>query len=329
MRVKVFLKSARTNAETEILKRFGVGIQHEFSKENGKLNSVLSFDKFTGRGNFNSVEYDYSEKYSDCDVAIIFGSWKDRGAHHLVRTSVAEQATCFVCLESQLLDRKTHDNFQYYRIGVNGFLNGSAFWNAENCPPDRYNNLDLGDWEGWRENYEGHILIALQLPGDASMRGNSIVDWCLDTIRTIRNQTDRPIVIRTHPIANDKKSDTYYELIKAIAFNEFSNVTLSNGKTSAIERDFAGAYCTVTYSSGLAIDSIRHGIPVIACDPGNFAWNISSKFPDEVLSPQKADYDVVQQWFYNLAYCQWTVEEMQNGKVWRHLVPAITKANGE
>jgi hypothetical protein len=68
------------------------------------------------------------------------------------------------------------------------------------------------------------------------------------------------------------------------------------------------------------------GVPVIACDEGNFAWDISSNFPEDVVEPKLEDPETVKQWLYNLAYCQWSEEEMQNGNAWRHLLPAIETA---
>jgi hypothetical protein len=65
------------------------------------------------------------------------------------------------------------------------------------------------------------------------------------------------------------------------------------------------------------------GIPTIAMDPGNFAWNVSSRYPNEVENLKLAEAGEITQWLSNLAYSQWSVEEMEQGKPWMHLLPII------
>jgi hypothetical protein len=80
----------------------------------------------------------------------------------------------------------------------------------------------------------------------------------------------------------------------------------------------------VTYSSGSGIDSILKGIPTLSMDPGSFAWDISSRYPNEIETLKLANDNQVKQWLNNLAYSQWTVEEMEEGQPWRHLFPIIS-----
>jgi hypothetical protein len=87
--------------------------------------------------------------------------------------------------------------------------------------------------------------------------------------------------------------------------------------------DLKDAYCTVTYTSGLAIDSVLSGVPTIACDAGNFAWGISSRLIRDINNVKMASDDQVQQWLRNLVACQWSKEEMQNGIAWQHLLPVV------
>jgi len=325
MRVKVFMNSAGHNSEYEVLRRFGVGIQLMLDKDKG---GFANFDRTIRKGLDNVVDFDYSLDYSNCDVAVIFGSWKPRKSdHHIIRNDVVSKAPIFVCVETPLLTRKVFQPNQYYRIGVNGFMNHAAYWNADNQDSSRFKQMGL-EWNGWAEDLDEReeILLGLQLAGDASMRGNSVVEWCEDSIRRMRKYTDAPIRIRTHPGISDQGWENYSGLFRNIAFGEYGDIRFSNGRTRPWEKDIANARVVVAYSSGLSIDSVLAGVPVVACDPGNFAWDISSRFVEDLVNPKLEKPKTVQQWFNNLAYCQWSEEEMQNGTAWQHLLPAIAAA---
>ena len=83
------------------------------------------------------------------------------------------------------------------------------------------------------------------------------------------------------------------------------------------------AYCVVSYTSGLSIDAVYRGIPVIATDEGNFTWGVTERKLNNVENLNLATEQEVQQWLYNLAYCQWTPAEMEEGIVWNHLRSTI------
>jgi hypothetical protein len=59
-------------------------------------------------------------------------------------------------------------------------------------------------------------------------------------------------------------------------------------------------------------------------DPGSFAWNVSSRYPSEIENLKLANINEITQWLRNLAYSQWTIQEMEEGIPWRHLFPIIS-----
>lgn len=303
MNIKIFLDSAFEFHEKEVLQKFYDGVKQ------------FSTSEFV-------VELDIGRVYSPCDVGVIFGSWKPKEReHHAIRNSVADLSPNFIVVETPLLNRKVHESNNYYRVGINGFLNNQGIFHHGNHTGDRANRLDC-NWKGWKDN-GNEILLFLQLPGDASLRGNNIYHWALYTIKEIRRKSNRPIKVRTHPKHNIKDSDEIYKLISDIILNKIEGVSFSFGKDTPLVDDLKSAYCTVTFTSGSAIDSIMNGIPTIACDPGNFAYQISSNYIEEIENVKKVPAGEVQSWINNLAYSQWTVSEMQNGDVWRHLYPLL------
>ena len=58
---------------------------------------------------------------------------------------------------------------------------------------------------------------------------------------------------------------------------------------------------------------------MIACDPGSFAYSVSSNSVDDVLSPKMMSEEERLQWLSDLSYAQWHQKEIRNGKVWEHL----------
>ena len=304
MKINTFLETAGNFDERELLLKLHQGISSKLS-ENDESNIIID------------------KEYSQCDLSIIMGSWKPREKdHHTVRNSVVENSRCFMVVETALLGRKVFENNKYFRIGINGFLNNSGVFNHGNYANDRLSKLGIS-WNGWKNNPDGNILLFLQLPGDASLRGISIYAWAFSAIKKIRKHTNRTIVIRTHPMHNIKDTDEFYKMIADLFLENISNVVVSNGKTVPLDNDLSSAFCTVAYSSGSSIDSILAGIPTIAVDAGNFAFEVSSNFFEDINSPKKESERVINQWLNKLSYSQWTIEEMFNGAAWTHLRPLV------
>ena len=314
MKVKVFLESAGNFDERDILKNFYDGIK---KFENTK--SDVPTDRL-------EVDWAMSHGYEHCDVAVIMGSWKDRDRiHHNVRRDVVKNAPTFVVVETPLLGRVMFERSSQHRIGIDGFLNNTGTFLGGNAGNDRLSALDI-KWNGWNNNPNGHIVLMLQLPGDASLRGINMWQWGMWAYQSIRKYTNKKIIIRTHPGHHPKEMDAVYKFISDVSLNEDKNVEVVIGsKERPLASDLKDAYCTVSYSSGSSIDSVLAGIPTIAMDPGNFAYGISSNYIEHIDGDnirKASDGDVVQ-WLQNLSYSQWSVLEMASGRAWQHLKPIL------
>lgn len=350
MIIKTFIETAVNFEEREILTKFHEGIdravqeikfRHDQMVENYKtsLERIQDLESQANEGKDVAIpplpdpiaplpvsisnidnQIDLGLVYSPCDVAVMVGSWKPRDrAHHILRTSIADNARCFVCIETALLGRRVFEGNTHRRIGINGFLNNDGVFTLDDHGDDRYRKLGIS-WPGWKNNKNGHVLISLQLPGDASLRGINMYDWLRYVVKQIRGVTNRPIRIRTHPGHSIKDTDEFHVFVTDVMLNDpIKDISFSIGRSTPLKDDFKNAYCTVTYSSGSGIDSILHGIPTIAMDPGNFAWNISSRYISDIENLRFADKNEVNQWLNNLAYSQWTTEEMHDGTAWQHL----------
>jgi hypothetical protein len=329
MHIKIFMASANNMQERELLTNFAAGVESWIimnQTDQEKFDHIVRIGRWANMEvNRDYITYEHTEGYKECDIAVMFGSWKarEKGTHQ-TRTSVAVNARQFVCIETPLLNRVTDQENNYWRIGVNGYLNQDAHWPELSVAyaKSRLKSLNV-TWDGWNSNPDGHIVVALQLPGDASLRGADINDWAFRTISEIRKQTDRFVVVRNHPLSSQRAFADHEELARKLLLAGVQNIRFSDGAEVPWADDLKDAYCTVTYTSGLAIDSIVAGIPTIACDSGNFAWGISSRSAKEINKIKKANVEQVRTWLQHLAGCQWSTQEMSDGTAWRHLLPVI------
>lgn len=329
------MASANDLAEKNRLKALAQGIQgwiNESSTNNDRALDAVRIGRWRQFADVpeHTLEYEYGEAYRPCDLAVIFGSWKPREkGTHQTRTSVAHNAQKFLVLETPLLGRHTDKPNQYWRIGINGYLNRDALW-PQLKPTDADQRLqDLGiNWDGWKNSTQGHIVVALQLPGDASLRGQDINEWAFDAVTRIRAVCHRAIVVRCHPLVSDRAFADHNELAGKILMAGINDIKFSDGAQVPWADDIQGAYCTVTYTSGMAIDSVLAGIPTVACDEGNFAWGLSSNHIEQILDIQRASREHIRQWLRFMSGCQWNLQEMQDGTAWRHIL-AVLKGSSE
>ena len=319
--------TANSVSERDILLHCGKGLQAWLENKYGldpNTNAIR-----TGRWDIKStsphLDYSYSDTYEPCDLAVIFGSWKPREkGHHVIRNNIAVNATNFICIETALLGRKTSEANTHYRVGINGFLNLDTYWPTYQEEKGSQRLQELGiDWQGWQNNKDGHILLALQLPSDASLRGIDINDWAIDCIHKIRAVSDRTIVIRSHPLISERGFTNYDPLLNHVVMQNYTNIRFSNGAETTWAEDLQDAYCTVTFSSGLAIDSVIAGIPTVACDPGNFAYQFSTNFVKDIESVKLVDKSIIDQWLKRLAQIQWTVNEMSFPETWDGYIEVV------
>lgn len=259
--------------------------------------------------------------YSDCDVAVIFGSWKDRpDLHHVVKQSVVQQAKNFVVLETPLVGRGPvtdvmQDN--WYRMGLNGFLADSGNYNNNYRDGKRWEKVqrDLKvELKPWHADGQ-YILIALQLPGDASLRGLNISWWLYQTCLDIRIYTNRKILIRTPQITRDYEAK-WIERVKS----DIQNVEWQQGTKENLNETLDNAWCSVTYSSGLGIDSVMRGTPAFAMSPASFVYTLGNTELKNIENPCFANRE---QWLNNICYAQWNTDEMRSGEAWQHIREVI------
>ena len=294
MNVNIYTDSANHHRFASMLSKFAKGVQ-----ATGDESHLLSGG------------------YQDGDVHIIFGSWKDRDIkHHIVKRDIVEKASNFICIETPLVGRgevKDVGDDTWYRVGLNGFLADTGNFNNKRRPKDRWEKVQSElnvEMKPYREDGD-YILLTLQVPGDASLRGRVIEDWAYETSHTIRKYTDRPILIRTPQVLKTFNLDTLYKIR-----DELPNIDYQVGEKKNLIPTLEQAWATVAYSSGMGVDSYLNGVPCFTMDKANFGYSLGNTSLKNIESPNLPKRE---QWIQNLCYAQWNEEEMEEGIVWNHM----------
>jgi len=312
MIIKIYMSTAKYHWERDLLRRWYDAVK-TFSRNNEDKNI--------------DVDFEYGDRpVKNTDVGIVYGGARYAKGHHEIRRSIMEGCKTFIINETPILGRTMTKEHHWHRIGVNGHLYGEGNFNAHNCDSKRiekYKNLWNLREAPWKNNQNGHIVLALQLPGDSSLRKQDLSEWAISTISELRKHTNKEIRIRTHPLFSNDDHSQIINLYQFILQKNYDNVNFSYGNSISWDKDLENCYCVVAFTSGLSIDSIDNGIPVIAMDQGNFAYDISSHYPCDINNLKIAGVSDKKQWYNNLSYCQWSNEEILNGLPLKHLFPVI------
>ncbi len=166
----------------------------------------------------------------------------------------------------------------------------STSWNAPHgcaspapsgCPPDRWEKLGI-ELRPWKRS-RMRALILMQARGDAFSPPRALMERAAVQVNRYYVYSD----VREHPVQND---------VPPLA-SILSNYDLA-----------------VTYSSNAAVETVIAGIPTIALSDISIAYPVTSH---DVLAPVYIGDR--EQWAYNLAYRQWTHDELADGTAWETL----------
>lgn len=179
--------------------------------------------------------------------------------------------------------------------GFNG-LNGRAQFHNENSPADRWlPHVKL--MKPWRTTPGEYVLIMGQVAGDASIKDVDITNWYRYVYETAEATFDLPVCFRPHPLS---RQDAPFDDVHIV--------------TGELRKALGRAHVAITYNSNSGVDAALAGIPVIAFDRGSMAWEIAAhEVEPATIMPERSG------WAQNLAYCQWTMDEIRSGIAWDHL----------
>jgi len=266
-------------------------------KQHGALNSVPVFSAFEqGVQHLGHTAHDND---LNADVAVIWSVlWYGRmSKNKAVWDHFTKQSKPIIVLEVGALKRNVT-----WKVAVGGINNEAYFGHATNNDNARLTALGINiqDWKDTKE--DNSIIICGQHQASHQWRNMPPVsDWISNTIQEIRQYTDRPIKVRSHPRYPFNFN------------NKESNVVESMPKRIDIVQDFydfgtelSTAHCVVNWSSNPAIEAVLDGVPVFT-GPDSLAHAVANYSFDTIETPLKPNR---QQWANDLAYTEWTVDEI-------------------
>jgi hypothetical protein len=164
-------------------------------------------------------------------------------------------------------------------------------------PTDRWEALVKSDkrlqWPGWKTEGD-KILLIVSNPKSCHYFGYDMPQWLDTTIAEIKKYTDMPIIVKHKGSRSDRHVNSIYDVLDT------------------------GIFATVAFNSIAAIESIAYGIPAfttVSCA----ATPLSSTDLSKIATPYYPDPEQVYQHCCNLAYGQFTYEEIANGTAWKLL----------
>lgn len=180
----------------------------------------------------------------------------------------------------------------YHRIEKNDMQQNRIL----DVPDDRWRELcefspDL-NYRGWRKKSGSKILLIMSTEKPFMYYGEKKDEWVSNTIATIKQHTDREIVIREKEGRAERSNNTIYE---------------------ALDDDI---WALVTYNSIAAVEAIQSGIPAFSMAP-TAASTVCCNDLSLIEYPPQPSEDVIYKWLSSLAYGQFSLSEILTGKAWQ------------
>lgn len=252
----------------------------------------------------------------DADVAVIQGWIGMKQAPHLeqrrrVIETQSSRGRHTLAIDSNLfgfLDPSDRD--RYLRYSLNGIFPTTGYYFQRDIDPTRWQEIKSAyafrerDWQTTGRV----ILVCLQRDGGWSMDGLSVLSWLDQIIPRIRQQTNRPIVIRPHPGSLRVVPDVQAR---------WPDIEISASAT--IQEDFDRAWATVTYNSSPGVASILWGVPAFVTDPQH---NRSQAMPFADVDLSKIENPTMldrTQFYHRLSQCHFATDSLADGQAWRFM----------
>jgi hypothetical protein len=276
--------------------------------QNGALNSKPVFDAF--RQGAISLGHTCTDNDLDSDVDVIWSVlWSGRMKENwTIWKRAQDRSKPIIVLEVGGMQRGTT-----WKVGLNG-INRDAFFSESGNDNKRANRLGL-TLSDWKRNEQGPIIICCQ--HDKSLQWAlmpPLNTWITNTVSTIRQHTDRPIVIRPHPRCSLPQFEFDY---KDVLRQQPQKI---NGTYDNFDFKYSHAWAVVNWSSNPAVEAVRNGIPVFV-GPSSLAWPVGNHSLATIENPLMPDRT---QWLNDLAHTEWTVQEIAQGIPLKQLTNQLT-----
>jgi hypothetical protein len=260
-----------------------------FLSKDGQDQYINSLARGMGYQPISTDEFNYSDS---TDPIVLRGILK----HKIMQQCWEDKRDFYYVDTGYFGNEKTLNNpngWKYWhRIVKNNLQHGEIIPR----PDDRFKLFDR-EFKPWKKS-GSKILVAIPDVKPCKFYDINLNHWLLNTVNTIKEYTDRPVVVRERA---PKRID------------RIANDTLQ----TALDDD---VFALVTFNSVAAVESIFHGIPAFTLAPANAASPVSLQDLSQIENPYYADKDKLYAWACHLAYGQFHISEMRDGTAMRRLL---------
>lgn len=213
----------------------------------------------------------------------IFNDYRDAGRHA-------------VYVDLGYWHRRKRTRFDgYHKLSLND-RHPTAYFQRKRHSHDRFKALGI-EIQPWRKAGR-HILVIGMSGKGALTEGYRPQQWERETIAELRRHTDRPIIYRPKP--------------NWLGASPIPHAQFQRGvELSDALRD---CHAVVCHHSNVAVEAMIAGIPAIC--PIGVASALAGHDLTQIESPPMAAGR--HQWAADIAYTQWTVQELADGIAWEH-----------
>jgi hypothetical protein len=257
----------------------------------GALNSKPVFAAI--RSGLNAIGVNFNSHDMYADVAVIWSMvWAGRmSANQAVWEKYRSTGRPVIVVEVGMLDRE-----RTWKLGING-TGSTAYYGKYNIP-DRAKTLGL-HLEPWQHTGD-KIVIATQRADSEQWAGQpEINQWVSTTIDTIRQYSQRPIVVRPHPRYRINVETNIELPIKVPNTYDQFNFAQSLKSTWAV----------VNWNSGPGVQAVINGVPAFV-GSSSLASSVANLNLSQIESPLRPDRE---SWLNQIAHTEWTVNEIASG----------------
>ena len=192
-----------------------------------------------------------------------------------------------------------HDYPHWLRITKNAHCQTKMY----NKPTDRYEKYFKQDIKPW--NKSGSKILVLP-PTNAIANFFNATNWLDNTLKVLKENTDREIVVRNKPYNPGIAKDHVGATIK---------IDIPTDKKLG-KIDWNEYYAMVTFNSNTLVESFANGVPVFCNSSTCSATPIAETDFTKIETPVYGDRVGL---FSSLAYNNYSMEEMANGTAWELL----------
>jgi hypothetical protein len=187
-----------------------------------------------------------------------------------------------------------------WRVGLNGAHSIDHF-NSYGNGPERAQMLQL-KLEPWKK-LGNYVMICAQRADSEQWAGQTSPElWVESIIKQLKIYTTRPIVVRPHPRFRFNRSWAGVSMYQPQRVSDTYD-------GYDFDASLINAHAVINWNSGPGLRAVLHGVPAFVGHT-SLARAVGNTDISRIETPLRPDR---QQWLNDLAYTEWTVDEISQG----------------